>query len=74
MYFIEKETNEDINTFYDSLWWEVVTLTTVGYGDIYPTTNAGRLVAAIMMIIGLGVFATLTAIISSFLMSQNNSE
>ena len=72
-FFIEKGTNENINTYYDSLWWGVVTLTTVGYGDIFPTTNAGRLVASILMFMGLGVVGSFTALVASCLINQNNS-
>ena len=48
-----------INTFGDALWWSIVTVTTVGYGDIYPVTTAGRIIASIIMVIGimiLGLF------------------
>jgi len=48
-----------INSFGDALWWSIVTVTTVGYGDIYPITTLGRIIASILMIIGimiLGLF------------------
>jgi voltage-gated potassium channel len=44
----------------DVLWWAVVTSSTVGYGDGYPVTNAGRLLASFLMVIGIGAFATTT--------------
>ena len=45
----------------DVLWWAIVTCSTVGYGDEYPVTNAGRLLAAFLMVIGIGAFATTTS-------------
>jgi voltage-gated potassium channel len=47
------------------MWWAVVTLTTVGYGDIYPVTPVGKLVAAFVMLCGVGVIAIPTGVISS---------
>jgi voltage-gated potassium channel len=45
----------------DALWWSFVTVTTVGYGDHFPVTDAGRLIAAVLMAAGVGLFGTLTA-------------
>jgi voltage-gated potassium channel len=47
-----------IQTAQDAMWWAVTTMTTVGYGDTYPTTAEGRLVAVFLMIAGIGVFGT----------------
>jgi voltage-gated potassium channel len=55
----------DFKTFWDGVWWAVVTVTTVGYGDVYPTTVAGRLVAIGLMLVGVGFLAVLTATIAS---------
>lgn len=57
--------DNSINTFMDSLWYVLVTLTTVGYGDIVPTSTVGRIIGIIIIIIGILVFSTLTAAISS---------
>ena len=63
---IEKdEANANIKTPSDALWWSVVTVTTVGYGDKYPVTDAGRVVAAILMTAGVGLFGTFTGFIAS---------
>jgi voltage-gated potassium channel len=57
----------------DALWWSFVTLSTVGYGDIYPVTFGGRVVAVITMILGTGIFGTFISLIgSSFLASMRN--
>ena len=61
-------------SFLDSLWWSLVTLTTVGYGDITPVTLVGRLIAAVDMVVGIGVLAVLTAKIASTLVEQKNRE
>jgi voltage-gated potassium channel len=55
----------DFHSFWDGVWWAVVTVTTVGYGDIYPSTVAGRLVAMVLMFVGIGFLAVLTAMIAS---------
>jgi len=49
----------------DALWWAFVTVTTVGYGDRYPVTDAGRWVAALLMASGVGLFGTLTAYLAN---------
>ena len=54
-------------TIYNALWWSIVTLTTVGYGDISPTTSGGRLVGAVLMILGIGVLGAFTGQLASLL-------
>ena len=54
-----------IKTFGDGIWWALVTITTVGYGDITPDTALGRLIAGTLMFLGLGLIATVTAIVSA---------
>lgn len=63
-----------INSFFDALWWSAATITTVGYGDIYPVTAAGRLIAVFTMVVGVSTLATVTARIAQFLMKDDSSK
>ena len=55
----------DVRSLGDGIWWALVTITTVGYGDITPVTTLGRVVASSLMLLGLGLIATITAIVSA---------
>ena len=59
-----------ITNFGDALWWSAATVTTVGYGDFYPVTLEGRLVALVLMVVGIGVVGTVTASIASWFVSR----
>lgn len=61
----EFSADRNIKTPSDALWWSIVTITTVGYGDRYPVTDGGRVVAAFMMVAGVGLFGTFTGFIAS---------
>ena len=56
-----------LHSFFDALWWATTTITTVGYGDVYPTTGVGRLIGAFTMLVGISTFAVVTAKIAEFL-------
>ena len=65
VYYFENPTNsENFPDIFQSLWWAVVTLTTVGYGDISPVTHGGQIFAGIIIMIGLGIFAVPTGLIA----------
>jgi voltage-gated potassium channel len=59
-----------ILTFGDAMWWAVATITTVGYGDMYPVTTLGRIVAAALMMSGIAVLGVVTASIASWLVQR----
>jgi voltage-gated potassium channel len=65
-YRAEHATNPGFATYGDSLWWAIVTLTTVGYGDIVPKTTAGRVDGVIIMVTGVGVLGVLAGSLASF--------
>ena len=69
---VEHDTKSNIKTAGDALWWSYVTITTVGYGDRYPVTDEGRILAAVLMTAGVGLFGTFTAYISSLFVATNN--
>lgn len=63
-----------IRTGADALWWGFVTMTTVGYGDVFPVSPEGRVVAALLMIVGVGLFGTFTAFIASWFVSKPEAD
>jgi voltage-gated potassium channel Kch len=64
--FESTSPSANIKTGSDAIWWSVVTMATVGYGDRYPVTNQGRMVAVITMFIGVGVFSVLTSFLANW--------
>jgi voltage-gated potassium channel len=73
IYFAERDVNPAISSPFDALWWGITTMTTVGYGDIYPTTAEGRIAASALMLLGIGLFSAVTAIITSFLVAERDT-
>jgi voltage-gated potassium channel len=66
-YFENQAQPEHFSSIFDSLWWAIITLTTVGYGDVYPITVGGKIFTFLILMIGLGIVAIPTGIISSAL-------
>lgn len=69
------EKGHNIQNSGDAIWWAFVTITTVGYGDFYPVTLEGRLIASVLMVIGIGLFGTFTAFVGAwFVQPVDDSE
>lgn len=66
----ENDINSNIKTAEDAIWWSYVTITTVGYGDKFPITTEGRIIGAILMTTGVGIFGTFTALVSSWFIDK----
>jgi voltage-gated potassium channel len=71
MTVVEREADgSTIRSFGDALWWAVTTVSTVGYGDAVPTTDAGRGVAYLLILVGVAVFSLVTANLASFFIER----
>jgi voltage-gated potassium channel len=66
---VETAEKSNIKTGFDALWWGMTTITTVGYGDHFPVTPAGRITGAVLMALGITLYATFTAFISAKIMN-----
>jgi len=71
---VERGTNKNLASLFDALWYVLVTITTIGYGDITPTTVPGRLIAMIIMIGGIVVFGTVSGKIASMLFERQRKK
>ncbi|SDK90897.1 ion transporter [Arthrobacter sp. ok362] len=64
----------NITTASDALWYTIVTISTVGYGDQYPVTDAGRIVGSGVIVVGVGIFGTFTGYLANFFLSPKQKE
>lgn len=71
---LEAVEPDAVGSFTDALWWSIVTTTTVGYGDIAPTSIPGRLVAAILMVTGVGLFSYLAGLMAGVVFDPEEDE
>ena len=72
---VEHEAQPDVyRNIFDSIWWATISLTSVGYGDVYPVTIAGRLLTLAMVLTGMGIVAVPTALLASALSRVHNHE
>lgn len=70
----ETGAESNIKTAEDAIWWSFVTITTVGYGDRYPVTSGGRIIAAFLMITGVALFGTFTGFIAAWFMGDKSNK
>ena len=72
--FESKAPDANILTGGDALWWAIVTITTVGYGDFFPVTTLGRITGVFVMFAGVGIIGALASILASLLVSPSSSD
>lgn len=70
----EQETNSAINTLFDAIWYTIVTVTTVGYGDIAPASFLGRLSAMALLLVGVAIFGALSGKFASFILDRQQKK
>lgn len=63
-----------ITTGQDAIWYLIVTMSTVGYGDLYPVTDVGRLIGSVIIVVGVGVFGTLTGFLANAFMAPSSDD
>ncbi|MBM3452384.1 MAG: two pore domain potassium channel family protein [Bacteroidetes bacterium] len=68
---VENDPKSNIKTAEDAIWWADVTITTVGYGDKFPVTSEGRIISAILMTTGVGLFGIFTAFVAPWFVVDN---
>lgn len=71
-YLAENGVSKWVTSPLDALWWGIVTLSTVGYGDVYPVTPEGKMFASALMILGIGLFGAITATMASYLVATQD--
>lgn len=71
---LERLIDPAFNTFPQALWFAVTTVSTVGYGDYVPESGAGRVVASVLMLTGLGLIPLITSAVVSILVAQRSRE
>ncbi len=74
LWFELADPDANIATSSDALWWTFVTITTVGYGDLFPVSEAGRLIAVITMIVGIGIFGVIAGSLASLLSAPKQDD
>ncbi|HPA20593.1 MAG TPA: ion transporter [Verrucomicrobiae bacterium] len=70
----EKATGSTIKSAADAAWWTITTMSTVGYGDTYPVTPEGRILAAVVMVFGVALFGTLSGLTASWFLGEDRTQ
>jgi len=70
----ENTSTGNIRTPQDALWWAFTTITTVGYGDKFPVTTEGRMIAAVLMTAGVGIFGSFTGLVASWILTPSKKD
>ncbi len=72
-HYAEADTNETVNTFLDSLWWSLSSAAGLGAGNIYPTTDAGKIVGMILVLAGIGVISAFAGLVASYVVRHGDA-
>lgn len=72
-YAAENGVNAAVRSPLDALWWGLVTMTTVGYGEIYPKTPEGRIAAAVLLVLGIALYSAIIAAVTSYFIGGGNA-
>jgi voltage-gated potassium channel len=70
---VETDAKSTIHSPLDALWWGIATLTTVGYGDLIPATDEGRIAAMVLMVVGISLYSAITATLTSIMISSRST-
>jgi voltage-gated potassium channel len=73
VWMLERDTNPNLASFSDALWWAIVTATTVGYGDITPQTGLARLFATVLMLMGIGLIGVVASTLSATIIATGGA-
>lgn len=73
LHFERGAESANIKTYFDALWWAAETVSTVGYGDVYPVTIGGKIVAMVLMMCGVGLFSLSAALFAAWIISEVRS-
>lgn len=73
-YHLERDINPQVNSFFDAFYWAMITITTVGYGDIFPITFYGRVLSIFMIILGTGFFLAYVALLTAVFVNLEKNE
>lgn len=74
VYFLEKDTPSNIDSYLDTIWWGVSTITTVGYGDVVPETVPARIIGIVLMYTGTVMFIAFTSLVAAYLVRREVTE
>lgn len=72
--FERQHADSMITTLPEGLWWALVTSTTVGYGDLFPVSPEGRVVAGVLMIVGIAMFSVITASVAAYFVERDTEQ
>jgi voltage-gated potassium channel len=71
---VETDPRSIIKTAEDAVWWTLCTISTVGYGDLYPVTRAGRIVASLLLVLGVGIFGAMAGILAGWFTGETSKD